>query len=403
MNRKLLSALILSSILALPGTVLGAEANTVTITQEEQQQINKTIANLEQEIKALRERVGKVETAKAVAKAPDKNDFKFSGDSRTRWINKHDDKLKPFQERIRFGMSKNINDQVTMNIRLAMMDNTTFGSGTGVTDTANKSTDQDNVRVLDANFVHKGLFGTDYVTIGRFSQKYLSQNYWVTSNGGIDGIKVGFGGKSPLKFNASYANWDVLTQNYIRNAYSLDATYKVNEDTTVTGMYLKEVSSNTADKAYVNSTATKPAVPAVVGDKTMFDVRGLGIRTKLGGDFYFEGDYTNNVAMDKGIGYYYSVGYKEADKKIPNSWGLNLEYRKIGINNHVTAKTGAAVDVVNVKGPVFAAHYVPAKNWILNGYQGFGSKWAYDGDVTKGEIRGNDKTNYTRFEAIYNW
>lgn len=398
MNRKLLSALILSSILTLPGTVFGSETNTITITQEEQQQINKTIANLEQEIKALRERVSKVETAKVVAKTPDKTDFKFWGDSRIRWINKHDNALKPFQERIRFGMSKDINDQVTMNIRLAMEDNNTFGSGAGVSDTGTKATDldKDTVRVTDANFVHKGLFGTDYVTIGRFSQKYLSQNYWVTSNGGIDGIKIGFGGKSPLKINASYANWDVLTQNYIRNAYSVDATYKVNQDTTLTGMYLKEVSSNVPTKSPILGSDIK-------ADTFQFDVRGVGIRTQLGGDFYFEGDYTKNIAMDKGIGYYYSLGYKEADKKIPNSWGLNLEYRKIGINNHVTAKTGAAVDVTNVKGPVFAAHYVPAKNWMINGYQTFGSKYAYDGDLAKGEARGNDKSNYTRFEAIYNW
>lgn len=405
MKRKLLSTLILSSILIFPGTVLGAEANTMAITQEEQQQINTTIANLEQEIKALRERVGKVEkkdSAKVAAKAPNNSDIKFWGDSRIRWINKHDDALKPFQERIRFGMSKDINDQVTMNIRLLMQDNNTFGSGNGVTDTAGK-TDKDTVRVADANFVHKGLFGTDDVTIGRFTQKFLSQNYWITGNGGIDGIKVGLGGKSPLKVNVSYANWDVLTQNYIRNAYAVDVTYKVNEDTTMTGMYLKEVSSNTADKAYIPATSTKPAVLAVTGDKSMFDVRGVGIRTKLGGDFYFFGDYTNNVAMDKGIGYYYSLGYKEADKKIPQSWGLNLEYRKIGINNHVTSATGAAVDVVNVKGPVFAAHYVPAKNWIMNGYQTFGSKYAYDGAVAKGEIRGNNKVNYTRFEAVYNW
>lgn len=80
-----------------------------------------------------------------------------------------------------------------------------------------------------------------------------------------------------------------------------------------------------------------------------------------------------------------------------------MEYRKIGINNHVTAKTGAAVDVTNVKGPVFAAHYVPAKNWMINGYQTFGSKYAYDGDLAKGEARGNDKSNYTRLEVVYNW
>lgn len=397
MNRKLLSALILSSLLTMPVTVFGAEANTVTITQEEQQQISKTIADLEREIKALRERMSKVEKqdgAKVAAKASNASDIKFWGDSRTRWINKHDDALRPFQERIRFGMSKDINDQVTMNIRLAMEDNNAFGSGAGVTDTGSKSTDQDTVRVTDANFVHKGLFGTDYVTIGRFSQKYLSQNYWVTSNGGIDGIKVGFGGKSPLKVNASYANWNVLTQNYIRNAYSVDATYKVSQDTTLTAMYLKEVSSNTSDKAYIPATATKPAVLAVTGDKSKFDVRGVGIRTNLSNDFYFEGDYTKNIAMTQGIGYYYSLGYKEADRKIANSWGLNLEYRKIGTNNQVVAKTGAAVDVTNVKGPVFAAHYVPVKNWMLNGYQTFNSKFA---DTGKG------KSNYTRFEAIYNW
>lgn len=402
MSRKVLTALILSSMLTIPVTVFGAEASTVTITQEEQQQMNQTIVKLEQEIKTLRERVGKVESAKVVAKAPDKADIKFWGDSRTRWINKHDDALKPLQERVRFGMSKDINDQVTMNIRLLMEDNNTFGSGNGVSDTAGK-TDKDNVRVADANFVYKGLFGTDDVTIGRFTQKFLSNDYWITGNGGIDGIKVGLGGKSPLKVNVSYANWDVLTLNYIRNAYAVDAKYKVNKNTTLTGMYLKEVSSNTADKAYVPATLTKAAVDAVAGDKSMFDVRGVGINTKLGGDFYFTGDYTKNIAMDKGIGYYYSLGYKEANKQIPQSWGLNLEYRKIGINNHVTSVTGAALDVVNAKGPAFAVHYVPYKNVIINGYQGFNTKWAYDGAVAKGEIRGNDKTNYTRLEVVYNW
>lgn len=401
MKSRLVSTFIVASILIVPVNALGAEA--VRSTQEdEQQQIQKTIVNLEQEIKALRERVGKVEkqdSVKTTGKSSATADFKFWGDSRIRWINKHDNALKPFQERIRFGMSKDINEQVTMNIRLAMGDNNTFGSGSGVTDTGSKVTDtnKDTVFVTDANFVHKGLFGADYVTIGRFSQKYLSQNYWVTSNGGIDGVKVGFGGKNPLKVNVSYANWNVLTQNYIRNAYSVDATYKVSQDTTLTAMYLKEVSSNTTAKV---ATATMPATTA---DKSQFDVRGIGIKTKLGGDFYFAGDYTHNIAMDKGIGYYYSLGYKEANKNIPQSWGVNLEYRKIGINNHVTTKTGAAVDVTNVEGPVIGVHYVPAKNWMINGYQTFNSKWAYDGDVKKGERGGRNKSNYTRFEAIYSW
>lgn len=378
MKKRVASTLVFSILMSYPLVGLAAASDeAATKEKTEQQEISNAIANLETEIQTLRTQVAKQGTTKP--------DIKFWGDSRTRWINKHDDALKPFQERIRFGMTKDINDDVSMNIRLMMQDNNTFGSGNGVTDTGNKSTEKDTVRVIDANFVHKGLFGADYVTIGRFSQKYLSNNYWVTYNGGIDGIKFGFGGKSPLKVNVSYANWDVLTQNYIRNAYSIDATYKYSKDTTLTGMYLKEVSSNTAT------------------DKSLFDVHGVGIRTNLSGNFYFEGDYTKNVAMDKGIGYYYSLGYREADKKVPGSWGLNLEYRKIGINNHIPAITGAAVDVTNAKGPVISAHYVPSKNVTLNAYQGFSSKWAYDGNVSKGEIRGNSKSDYTRVEVIYNW
>lgn len=389
MKKRIVSAVILSMILSIPIAGLAAPVEAEVKNTSEPQQISKAIADMEKEIQALRARLAKLESTKTVTQVPAKPDIKFWGDSRTRWINKHDDALKPFQERIRFGMTKEINDDVAMNIRLMMQDNNTYGSGNNVTDTGTKVNDlnKDTVRVIDANFVHKGLFGTDYVTIGRFSQKYLSQNYWITSNGGIDGIKVGFGGKSPLKINASYANWDVLTQNYIRNAYSVDATYKLDNDTTITGMYLKEVSSNLPKPSVITN-------PDVKADSYKFDVRGIGIRRELSGDFYFEGDYTKNIAMTKGIGYYYSLGYKEADKKVPGSWGLNLEYRKIQANNHVTAQTGAAVDVTNVKGPIFAAHYVPGKNWVLNGYQGFASKYA---------DTGNSKPNYTRFEAIYSW
>jgi len=126
----------------------------------------------------------------------------------------------------------------------------------------------------------------------------------------------------------------------------------------------------------------------------MFDVRGIGITTKLNDDFYFKGDYIKNIAETQGIGYFYSLGYKEADKKIPNSWGLNLEYRKIGANNLVTSSNNAPTDVTNVKGPSFGIHYVPAKNVLINGYQTFNSKFA---------DTGLEKPNYSRLEVIYNW
>lgn len=399
MNKQLLSAVIVSSIIAIPNVTLGATAEAA-VAPEGQQAVyseKETIAALQQEMNVLRERLAKVEkqSDKIELKQAEKKEkvansgFTFYGDSRIRWINKHDDAVKPLQERVRLGMNKQINEEISMNLRLKLIDNNTFGSGNGVTDTGTKTADleKDTVRLTDANFMHKGLFGADAVTLGRFSHKFLSNNYWITSDGGIDGIKVTMGANGPLKINGIYANWNVLTQGYIRDAFAVDATYKVSPATEITAMYLKEVASNKGKQ-------TIDAVTAVPADAVKFDVRGIGLKTKLSKDFSFEGDYTQNVAMSQGIGYYYSLGYKEANKKIKNSWGLNLEYRKIEANNHVTAKTGAAVDVTNVKGPVFAAHYVPYENCMINAYQTFNSKWADSGEA---------KPNYSRIEVVYSW
>lgn len=385
--KKMLVVLVMASVLSTQGTVFGAPTDTVTITKEEQQQINQTIATLEKEIKTLRDRIEKVEKVKAEKSDIVKSNISFSGDSRIRYIDKHTaDGNTDVEERVRLAMKAQVAPNVDFYGRMVLINNNEFGT-TG---------DKDRVQLIDGNFTYSNLFGSKYVMLGRFTQNFLATTYWAATGGCVDGVKVGLG-SDKFKFNVAYANWAPATTTaatyklatvggvanvsvlntaekvYMKDAIFADAEYQLSKDTKLYGMWLKETMTS--------------------GDTNPFNVRGIGINTRLNKDFVFLADYTENIANTKGLGYYFSLRFKEANMLIPNSWGLRLDYRKIQVNNNVPAITGLAMNVTDVKGPAISAHYVPAKNCVLNAYQGFATR----------KSDGSPSTNYTRVEATYNF
>jgi hypothetical protein len=348
-----------------------------------------TNADYAQELDSLKVRMAELEKMLKTSKAaPAKSDNKLSfagSDFRIRWINDGaDDGDSTFQERVRLNMDYKVNDNVTFNARWRVVNENEFGK-TG-------SVGKDGYMLSDANVAMKNVMGTT-MTMGRFSQNFGATGYWNSSAIGlIDGVKFTAG--KDVKVTAGFANFGAftspketitVTENSsgkhtvkvtdthspaLEEAFFLNAAYSASKATTLYGMYVKEQSGADSD----------------------FDVKGLGIRTKINNDFQFYGDYTKNYGKDNHpAGYYLSLRWKGANDNVPGTFGMRLDYRKVE-NGNMFSALGQGVNIPTQKfqGPAISAHYAIAKNVLLEGYQTFD---------TKNADTGEEQPNYTRLQV----
>jgi hypothetical protein len=341
-----------------------------------------------QEIAALKMRLAEMEKAmkkvKPAAKA-EASKLNFDGsDFRIRWIKDGaDEGDSTFEERVRLNMNYKVNDDITFNARWRVENENEFGK-TG-------SVGKDGYMISDANIIMKNVMGST-MTMGRFSQGFGATGYWnSTALGLIDGVKFSTGKK--VKVTAGFANFGAytapkqtitVTENSsgkhtvkvtnthtpaLEDAFFMNANYATSKATTLYGMYVQEETGSGSD----------------------FNVKGLGVRTKLNDDFKFLGDYTKNYGKaNDPTGYYLSLRWKEADEDVPGSFGLRLDYRKVENGNMFSASgQGVSIPTQKYRGPAISAHYAIAKNVILEGFQTFNTK---DADS------GADKPNYSRMQ-----
>ena len=339
------------------------------------------------ELASLKARMAEMEKSMAAAKVSKKNDkdnkLSFDGsDFRIRWIKDgKDNGDSALMERVRLNMNYKVNDDITFNARWRLENENELGK-TGVVG-------KDGYLISDANVAIKNVLGST-MTLGRFSQAFGATGYWnSTSLGLIDGIK--FTTKiDGVNVTAGYANFGAYTapkttyeidgdkvnavntfSPKLEDALFLNASYNTSKATTVNAMWVKEKTGVTSD----------------------YDVRGLGVNTKLADDWRFVGDYTKNYAQaNKPSGSYLSLRWKEASDKIPESFGLRLDYRDIETGNmFATSGTSSNIPTEGYKGPSIGAQYAIAKNVMLEGYQTFN---------TKDAKTGAEKPNYSRAQVI---
>lgn len=327
--------------------------------------VDKLAVEFAQELNNLGVRVAKLEKQVGTVKV--------TGDARVRWIGEGDEGT--WAERFRINMNAQVNENTSFYGRIIALNHNEMGKGPlsvvtkknadGALTEATLSGGGENLFVSDAAFTTKNPFGLGVdATVGRFSQKFGQTGYWMDSTGRIDGAKVSFG--KVLKVTAGFANFDANTA--MTDAVFAEATYPVNKNVTISGMYVKET-----------------------GDDN-FDVYGAGLKAKLNKDFVLLGDWGKNTAVAGDPTYYVArLAYKGADKNVPQSWGAHIEYRKFEPGVYA-GETGAMIPVDDTKGFAAQVSVTLSKNIV------FDAMYAWDDEKVS---TGAKKDDYTRLQINY--
>lgn len=380
MKKHLAASLALMVSLGFAGSVFAAQSPEAEI-----ESLKARIVVLEQNMKE--EKAAKTK-AKTGNKA--KDDWKFNGDFRIRYMDKHTGDTS-FEQRIRLGLTHKITDDISFYGRWFVMKDNEMGlssannagldpayySKYGDIDAA------DNNLLSDAYIRAKNFLGPNTITFGRFGQNMGATTYWSSAGtlGLIDGVKIGFGKDENV--TVGFANWSAVSsystyskkktdeENFhkkLEDTLFLSTKHQTSKATSVHGMWIKEMT----------------------GDNSDFDVRGLGFKTKLSDDFRLLADYSRNYGQpDNPFGCYISLRYKDVDADVPHSYELRADYRNIHKGNMYSALLNGlqTISGSDNKGPVVSAHWAVTKNVLLEGYQSFNTKDVHTGESLSGFTR----------------
>lgn len=384
--KKLISASIALLVsLGFNGSVLAA-SNSENAAEIES--LKARIAVLEKGMKEQKEEKGNV---KVSTKA--KDDWKFGGDFRIRYVDKHDGDP-AFEQRVRLGLTHKITEDISFYGRWFIMKDNEMGLSGANNDSLDPAhysdyadnDAADNNLLSDAYIRAKSFLGPNTFTMGRFGQSLGATTYWSSAGtlGLIDGFKVDIG--KDQNITLGFANWSAA------GSYSTYSKKKTNED----NFHKKLEDALFLSTKYPASKATDLYgmwVKETTGDNSDFDVRGLGFKTRLNDNLKLLADYTRNYGQsDNPFGCYISLRYKDVDEDVPHSYELRLDYRDIHKGNMYTALLNGVQTISgsDFKGPLVSAHWAVTKKVIIEGYQSFSTK-----NVNTGE----DSNEYSRFQV----
>lgn len=284
--------------------------------------------------------------------------WKFGGDARIRYQVNADLKAtdtngvnstKRFQERVRFSAQSDVNENTVVNFRIAQQNTWALKTNGGTSTSANGSFEMD-----IAKFTFKNLIGTADVVFGR-DAIWLGSAGLMADSAGIDGVRIqdktkdfkwtvgayNGGNGNPLGESANSTTTGAAGQT--KAFWFAEGSYPVLPNTVMTAGYLKGISNvYLLDNYYVGAKITA-------------------------GDFTINGDYTKNnedkAAGDK-KGLLTSVWYKGANMAQPGTWGVYVDYRKVGGASFDSGLTtmNASNNTTGVKGMGFGGNYTFAKN-----------------------------------------
>lgn len=346
--------------------VANALTKSEQATAEQKAIIDKLSAEYSTELQSLGVRLEKVEKTQ--------QDFKFSGDSRIRFLRSGDGVLKNsgtkpddvFQERIRLNIKAKVSDDVTANVRYTAQ-NTSADQGSSSAE----------AQLGLANFVFKEFAGLKNFTIGRFNPTINGSDatQLVFSPGSIGNDGAGFtfgGGKLSGNYNyfdiAQYAGKnpdklppkgiDYLGSKAKKNpaAYyvnNLNLRYALNDKTTIdlAGMY-----------------STKSKYPKQLGSVGVTHSVDKWILTFEAVQNFKDKDADGKDLPDR-KGWIANVQYGNADRNKPGTWDISASYQKIGANAidwDVTGPDGGNMGPdYGTKGWHFNVDYTVSKNSIF--------------------------------------
>lgn len=404
---------------------------------------------LRAEIKELRQ-VLKVEKAKhKYQKAKDverSKEWNVHGDIRAKYAKAgHEDVL---TNRFRVSIDHQVGDTMRFKGRWAVMNNNEYGLSTSYSDALYRTNAAnyskypypdykaaDNNWISDAYIEMDRVFGST-LSIGRFGHTFGATGFWsdAETSGGIDGVKASFDfreGKDNLTIG--YANFSP-TQDYpvfpssaingkyeqivypdgktavpyyfskgLSDALFLTAKKNIDKDLDLYAMYLRQFNTTNKNSSVMTSelNGTKHPINEAWGDGK-HTLWGFGFKKRFDANVTLLGDYMQNRAFNgHQDATYISLRYKGADIQRRGTFGLNLDYSRIGspyTQVHYNGILGANVteyysilagnklssDMTwvqdNTNAFVFGFQWVPGKNILIEGKQSFNTKFTDTGD-----------------------
>ncbi len=282
-----------------------------------------------------------------------------SGDARMRWIDNGSGNTK-FSERLRLDLKATVNENTGFYGRIMALNHNELG-------TYKTSTDSDRIVVTDAAFTTRNFYNTT-VTVGRFTQQMDPGGYWMSTVGGVDGLKIATG--KMLKMTAGFANFGAYAgiqtglaitdpaagASEIKDAFFIQAEYPLSPVTTAGAWWFKEKT----------------------GDDSKLDVKSLHVTTNLSSAVKLLASYGENaIETNKQTPAFYHLRltYGAASPAKPGSWSLAADYRKFEPGVNSSAYTAAMVgSVSDVKGWALIGSKAIAKNMVFSTFYGFNTK-----------------------------
>ncbi|WP_294520626.1 hypothetical protein [uncultured Anaerovibrio sp.] len=408
---------------------------------------------LRAEIKELRQ-VLKVEKAKhKYQKAKDverSKEWNVHGDIRTKYAKvDHED---VFTQRFRVSVEHPVGDTMRFKGRWAVMNNNEYGLTTSHSDALFRPNGAnvysyaypdykaaDNNWISDAYVEMDRVFGST-LTVGRFGHTFGATGFWsdAEASGGIDGVKASFdlrGGKDNITIG--YANF-APTQEYpkyvggattakdsydknvvggaapyyfskgIGDALFITGKHQFDDKSTVYASWLHQYKTANKNALMTSELMGTPIYddnqdpPVLVSgpnfpwDGAKHDLWSIGFKHKFGDTVTLLGDYMQNRCFNAHQdATYISLRYRGADIQQKGSFGLNLDYSRVGspysrknsagteyfsilAGNKLSSDMTLVAD--NINAFVFGFQWVPGKNIFIEGKQSFNTKFTDTGD-----------------------
>ena len=395
---------------------------------------------LRAEIKELRQ-VLKVEKAKhKYNKLKDETrakDLDIHVDARTKYAKvDHEDVL---TNRFRVSMNAPVGDTMRFKARWAVMNNNEYGlsgnyakglfryNGAEVYDKNRRYPDYssaDNNWMSDAYIEMDRVFGST-LSIGRFGHTFGATGFWsdAETSGGIDGVKASFDfreGKDNLTIG--YANFGPAQEypKYVKGGTSatypgganavpyyfnkgisdalfITGKHQFDDKTTVYASWLHQYRTSPKNTSLMGSELTgKTYKPNEAWDGAKHDLWSIGVKHIFDSNVAILADYMNNRCFNAHQdATYLSLRYKGANMEKRGTFGLNLDYSRIGspytrnnsagIENYsILAGNKLSSDMTwvqdNTNAFIFGFQWVPTKNILIEGKQTFNTKYTDTGD-----------------------
>lgn len=283
------------------------------------------------------------------------NMIKFTGDARIRYQKNYalqgtdnggQDGTR-FQERVRFTVKQKVNDNWTATVRFGAQNNSGRDNW-GTNGIKNSAFGDFQFDLMEFAYKNNNWFGS----IGR-SNVTLGQGL-ISDTPGIDMMMLGYqngnfkmrtmyGDVSPAQ--NLWARAGAETRTATQNVFMADATYQF-PSVQISAAYLKNVTTSYKYKQYA-----------------------FGANAQLGKDFGLQLEYVKNNNGDlpdsaQKTAFWANLTYKGADMSKPQSYGISLNYKKIGADAIDGALTTLNVmdNTYGVKGWGLGFDYVLAKN-----------------------------------------